>query len=103
MAVTLEPAWCGTIALATRRGARPSMRFDQPILTTTIPVLTVHAMANLNVTMPKPMQDSVKARVQQGDYTSAAEYVRELIRRDLARQDLVRELDPSVSKPAARG
>jgi antitoxin ParD1/3/4 len=39
-------------------------------------------MEAMNIALPKPMKDFVQEQVVQGGYSSASEYVRELIRAD---------------------
>jgi len=40
------------------------------------------AMSSLNISLPEPLKDYVESRVQEGDYGTPSEYLRELIRRD---------------------
>ena len=44
-------------------------------------------MATMTISLPDPMKEWVEARVRQGDYGSASDYVRDLVRRDRARRD----------------
>ena len=37
---------------------------------------------SMNISLPEPMKSYVDAQVQSGDYGSASEYFRELVRRD---------------------
>jgi len=39
-------------------------------------------MASINISVPDPMRDWVLQRLQTGQYASASDYVRDLIRRD---------------------
>ena len=39
-------------------------------------------MKSMNISLPAPMRDWVEARVETGDYASASDYVRDLIRKD---------------------
>jgi len=39
-------------------------------------------MSSLNISLPEPLKDYVESRVQEGDYGTPSEYLRELIRRD---------------------
>ncbi len=39
-------------------------------------------MASMNVSVPDAMRDWVQGRIESGEYTSASDYVRDLIRRD---------------------
>jgi antitoxin ParD1/3/4 len=40
------------------------------------------AMKSMNISLPEPMKDWVDTRVEGGDYASASDYVRDLIRKD---------------------
>ena len=42
-------------------------------------------MATMNISVPEPMKDWVKAQINEGKYASSSDYVRDLIRKD--RQD----------------
>jgi len=44
-------------------------------------------MATMTVSLPDPMKDWIEAQVSQGDYASASDYVRDLVRRDRARRE----------------
>lgn len=39
-------------------------------------------MASMNVSLPDPMRDWVQGRIDSGQYASASDYVRDLIRHD---------------------
>ncbi len=39
-------------------------------------------MKSMNISLPEPMKDWVDIRVEGGDYASASDYVRDLIRKD---------------------
>ena len=39
-------------------------------------------MKSMNISLPEPMKDWVDTRVEGGDYASASDYVRDLIRKD---------------------
>ena len=39
-------------------------------------------MATMNVSLPDPMKDWIEAKISEGQYSSASDYVRDLIRRD---------------------
>lgn len=43
-------------------------------------------MQTMNISLPDPMKQFVEERVAAGDYSSASEYVRELVRADQKRQ-----------------
>ena len=40
------------------------------------------SMKSMNISLPEPMKDWVDTRVEGGDYASASDYVRDLIRKD---------------------
>ncbi|MDE0510659.1 MAG: type II toxin-antitoxin system ParD family antitoxin [Gammaproteobacteria bacterium] len=39
-------------------------------------------MATMNISVPEPMKDWVKAQIDAGNYASSSDYVRDLIRKD---------------------
>lgn len=62
-------------------------------------------MASMNISLPDPMRDYVQERIDQGQYASASDYVRDLIRRDQGRVEdearWLRELDASIADSLA--
>ncbi|SFJ62555.1 type II toxin-antitoxin system ParD family antitoxin [Aerobium aerolatum] len=63
-------------------------------------------MATMTVSLPDPMKDWIEARIRDGEYASASDYVRDLVRRDRARlgQELtLDELRQLVAKSKASG
>ena len=44
-------------------------------------------MATMTVSLPDPMKDWIEAQIQQGDYASVSDYVRDLVRRDRNRRE----------------
>lgn len=52
-------------------------------------------MASMNISVPDPMREWVQRRIEAGQYASASDYVRDLIRRDqlqsATRNDEIRE------------
>ena len=44
-------------------------------------------MATMNVSLPDPMKDWVDAQIAGGQYSSASDYVRDLIRKDQQQQE----------------
>lgn len=50
-------------------------------------------MATMTVSLPDPMKDWIEAQVRQGEYASASDYVRDLVRRDRARREQELTLD----------
>lgn len=64
-------------------------------------------MASMNVSLPDPMRDWVQSRIDSGQYASASDYVRDLIRRDqefaVARQLSVDDIRRSIAESRGRG
>lgn len=60
-------------------------------------------MATMNVSLPEPMKAWVEAQTQDGRYSNASDYVRDLIRRDQDRQQAVAELQQLVDEGQASG
>ena len=48
-------------------------------------------MASMNISLPDPMKGWVEEHVQSGHYANASEYVRDLIRRDNAKREALRQ------------
>jgi antitoxin ParD1/3/4 len=63
-------------------------------------------MASMNVSVPDAMRDWVQRRIESGEYTSASDYVRDLIRRDqdaLARQLKVDDIRRTIEESRGSG
>ena len=60
-------------------------------------------MATMNVSLPDPMKAWVESRTQDGRYSNASDYVRDLIRRDQDRQQAIAELQQIVDDALASG
>lgn len=62
-------------------------------------------MASMNISLSDPMRDYVQDRISSGQYASASDYVRDLIRRDQAEiadaDRWARELDTSIAQSIA--
>lgn len=58
-------------------------------------------MATMTVSLPDPMKDWIEAQVRRGDYASASDYVRDLVRRDRDRREKELTLDELRQKLAA--
>ena len=58
-------------------------------------------MATMNVSLPDPMKVWVESQTQDGRYSNASDYVRDLIRRDQDRQQAVAELQQVVDEGLA--
>ena len=60
-------------------------------------------MATMNISLPDPMKAWVESRTQDGRYSNASDYVRDLIRRDQDRQQAIAELQQVVDDALASG
>jgi len=60
-------------------------------------------MATMNVSLPDPMKVWVEAQTQDGRYSNASDYVRDLIRRDQDRQQAIAELQQLVDEGLPSG
>ena len=60
-------------------------------------------MAQMNVFIPDPMKDWCEAQVKAGRYSTASDYVRDLIRRDQDAQKGVRALQAAIEEGLASG
>ncbi|TKD13838.1 type II toxin-antitoxin system ParD family antitoxin [Rhodobacter capsulatus] len=60
-------------------------------------------MATMNVSLPDPMKAWVEAQTQDGRYSNASDYVRDLIRRDQDRQQAIADLQQIVDEGLASG
>ncbi|TKD12557.1 type II toxin-antitoxin system ParD family antitoxin [Rhodobacter capsulatus] len=60
-------------------------------------------MATMNVSLPDPMKAWVEAQTQDGRYSNASDYVRDLIRRDQDRQQAIADLQQLVDEGLASG
>lgn len=62
-------------------------------------------MASMNISLSDPLRAQVQARIDSGQYASASDYVRDLIRRDQQAIDdearWLRDLDASISDSLA--
>jgi len=60
-------------------------------------------MATMNISLPDQMKAWVESRSEDGRYSNASDYVRDLIRRDQQRADAVEELQKIVDDALASG
>lgn len=62
-------------------------------------------MASMNISLPDPLRDYVQDRIDSGQYASASDYVRDLIRRDQGgiadEERWLRDLDMSITESLA--
>ena len=55
-------------------------------------------MATMNVSLPDPMKEWVEAQAKTGRYANASDYVRDLIRRDQARNNKIAAMQRFVDE-----
>ena len=60
-------------------------------------------MATMNVSLPDPMKEWVEAQARTGRYSNASDYVRDLIRKDQARNDKIAAMQAFVDEGLASG
>lgn len=62
-------------------------------------------MNSMNISLPGPMREWVQKRIDGGQYASASDYVRDLIRRDqeTERQLSIADIKRSIEESRARG
>lgn len=60
-------------------------------------------MGSMNISLPDPMKSWVEDQAKTGRYANTSDYVRDLIRRDRARQEAVAELQAAVDAGLASG
>ena len=60
-------------------------------------------MATMNVSVPDPMKDWVEAQISSGQYASSSDYIRDLIRKDQARQEKIRMMQAAITQGIESG
>lgn len=60
-------------------------------------------MATMNVSLPDPMKVWVEAQTDNGRYSNASDYVRDLIRKDQERQAAIALLQAAIDEGLASG
>ena len=60
-------------------------------------------MATMNISLPDAMKAWVEARTQDGRYSNASDYVRDLIRRDQDRKEAIAEVQQMVNEALTSG
>ena len=60
-------------------------------------------MAQMNVSIPDPMKAWCEAQVSKGRYSTASDYIRDLIRRDQDTQSGVKALQAAIDDGMASG
>jgi antitoxin ParD1/3/4 len=61
------------------------------------------AMATMNISLPEPMKSYVESQTLDGRYANVSDYMRDLIRRDQARQTALAEIQSLVDEAVASG
>lgn len=60
-------------------------------------------MATMNVSLPDQMKDWIDSRVDGGSYSTASDYVRDLVRRDRDLQEKLTRLNELLAEGEASG
>jgi antitoxin ParD1/3/4 len=60
-------------------------------------------MATMNVSLPDQMKEWVEAQAENGRYSNASDYVRDLIRRDQVKTEKIAAMQAMVTKSIASG
>lgn len=60
-------------------------------------------MASMHISLPDTLKAWAESRIAAGQYDTASDYVRDLMRRDQARSDAMRELKQLVAEGLASG
>ncbi len=60
-------------------------------------------MGTMNISLPDPMKRWVEEQAKTGRYANSSDYVRDLIRRDRARNEAIAEIQTSVNIGLASG
>jgi antitoxin ParD1/3/4 len=55
-------------------------------------------MATMNVSLPDAMKEWIEAQARSGHYGNASDYVRDLVRRDQERRQVIAELQTLISQ-----
>ena len=55
-------------------------------------------MATMNISLPDQMKEWVDTRVEGGTYSSASDYVRDLVRKDQERTEAIARLQKEIDK-----
>lgn len=60
-------------------------------------------MGTMNISLPDPMKNWVEEQARTGRYANSSDYVRDLIRRDRARQEAITELQAAIDTGLSSG
>ncbi len=55
-------------------------------------------MATLNISLPDPMRSWIQDRVDEGQYSTSSDYVRDLIRRDQNRKQKIEAMQLAITQ-----
>lgn len=55
-------------------------------------------MATLNISLPNPMREWIKNQIDQGQYASSSDYLRDLIRKDQERIRKITEFQAAITE-----
>jgi len=58
-------------------------------------------MATMNISLPDQMKEWVESQVASGRYANASDYVRDLLRQDLARREGIARLQAEIDRGRA--
>jgi len=60
-------------------------------------------MATMNISLPDPMRNWVQERIDEGQYASSSDYVRDLIRKDQSRRAKIEALQQAITEGLESG
>ena len=60
-------------------------------------------MGTMNISLPDPMKAWVEEQAKSGRYANSSDYVRDLIRRDRARQESMAEIQTAIDSGLSSG
>jgi len=60
-------------------------------------------MATMNISLPDQMRSWVQAQIDEGQYASSSDYVRDLIRKDQHRREAQRALQEAITQGIESG
>ncbi|MCY4283389.1 MAG: type II toxin-antitoxin system ParD family antitoxin [Gammaproteobacteria bacterium] len=60
-------------------------------------------MTTMNISVPEPMKDWVKAQIDAGNYASSSDYVRDLIRKDQQDKNKLAALQSAITQGIKSG
>jgi antitoxin ParD1/3/4 len=60
-------------------------------------------MATMNISLPDALKEWIESRVESGKYSTASDYVRDLVREDLNKAEYITYLQKAVDEGIASG